>query len=121
MVKMGERPVRVSITQVAALTIQAESRFICPLDIGTTLAIFSSDLQTCRNAGRHEEAPLKSGAGCMKGTYRSDLRTAGSRLSRTVLPLWRDKMWEDRGEIPRADPIALYHKKTFTNSSIFEN
>jgi hypothetical protein len=31
---------------VAALTIQAEPRFICPLDIGTTLAIFSSDLQT---------------------------------------------------------------------------
>ncbi len=44
--KMGEKPVQIRITQVAALTIQAEQRFICPLDIGTTLAIFSSDLQT---------------------------------------------------------------------------
>jgi hypothetical protein len=53
---------------MAALTIQAESRFICPLDIGTTLAIFSSDLQTCRKAGKYEETPLKSGAGFVKGT-----------------------------------------------------
>jgi hypothetical protein len=44
--KMGERPVQVRITQVAALTIQAESRIVCPLDIGKTLATFSSDLQT---------------------------------------------------------------------------
>jgi len=110
MVKMGERPVRISITQVAALTIQAEPRFICPLDICRALAIFSSDLQTYRNAGRHEEAPLKSGAGCVKGTYRSDLMTAGSRLSRTVLPPWRDKVWEDRGEILRPDPISGHLK-----------
>jgi hypothetical protein len=53
--EMGKGPVQVRITQVAALTIQAEPRFICPLDIGTTLAIFSRDLQTCRKAGRHEE------------------------------------------------------------------
>jgi hypothetical protein len=44
--KMGERPVQVRITQVAALTIQAESRIVCPLDIGKILATFSSDLQT---------------------------------------------------------------------------
>jgi len=110
--KVGERPAQVRINQVAALTIQAESWFICPLDIGTALAIFSSDLQTCRKAGRHEEPPLKSGAGCVKGTERSDLRiehdsvwmTAGSRLSSTVLPPWLDKVWEDRGEIPPACP-----------------
>jgi len=66
--KIGERPVQVRITQLAAHSIQAEPRFISPLDIGTTLAIFSSDLQTCRKAGRHEEPPLKSDAGCVKGT-----------------------------------------------------
>jgi len=77
----------------------AEPLFICPLDTGTALAICSSDLQTYRKAGRHEEPPLKSGAGCVKGTSWSDLRiehdsagtTAGSRLSRTVIPIWRDK------------------------------
>jgi len=66
--KMEERPLQVRITQLAALTIQAELRFICPLDIGKTLAIFSIDLQTCRKADRHEESPMGIGASCLKGT-----------------------------------------------------
>ena len=66
--KMEERPVQIRITQVAALTIQAKPRIICPLDIGKTLAIFSIGLQTCRKADRHEESPMGIGASCVKGT-----------------------------------------------------
>jgi len=44
--KMGESAVQIRTTQVAVLAIQAESRYICPLDIGKALAIFGCDLQT---------------------------------------------------------------------------